>query len=207
MDTQKKTPVAYERERADVQAKREAFIAAQSLLEAQRLIFVDESGFRLGASPRFGWAPRGEDAPGKSVHGAWETITMIGALALDGFRGFMTINAGTSANVFIAFVEQQLVPNLRPGDLVVMDNLAAHKVPAVRWAIQSAGADALFLPPYSPEFNPIERAWAKLKDIIRRLPTLTRDAFDVAVAAAMDAISQDDIRGWTTHAGYRLTST
>ena len=132
---------------------------------------------------------------------------MIGALALDGFRGFMTINAGTSGDVFIAFVEQELVPNLRPGDVVVMDNLAAHKIPAVRWAIQSAGADALFLPPYSPEFNPIERAWAKLKDIIRRLPTRSRGAFDAAVAAAMDAISSDDISGWTAHAGYRLTST
>jgi transposase len=207
LDTQKKTPIAYERDRADVQAKREAFVAAQSLLEARRLIFVDESGFRLGSSPRFGWAPKGADAPGKGVQGAWETITMIGALALDGFRGFMTINAGTSANVFLAFVEQELAPNLRPGDLVVMDNLAAHKVPTVRWAIQAVGADVMFLPPYSPEFNPIERAWAKLKDFIRRLPTLTRDAFDAAVAAAMDAITGDDIHGWTAHAGYRLNST
>lgn len=132
---------------------------------------------------------------------------MVGALALDGFRGFMTIDAGTSTDVFLAFVEQQLAPRLKPNDVVVMDNLSAHKTPAVVAAIRTVGADVLFLPPYSPEYNPIERAWAKLKDFIRRLPTLTRAAFDAAVAAAMDAVSSDDIRGWTRFAGYDLNST
>lgn len=132
---------------------------------------------------------------------------MIGALALDGFRGFMTIDAGTSAEVFLAFVEQQLVPRLRPGDIVVMDNLSAHKTADVRKAIRAIGADVMFLPPYSPEFNPIERAWAKLKDFVRRLPTLTRFDFDNALANAMDSVSSDDIRGWTSFAGYDLTST
>jgi transposase len=207
MDAQKKTPVARERETEAVKARREAFIALQPSLDPKRLVFVDESGFRLGSSPRFGWAPRGQDAPGKTVQGAWQTITMIGAIALDGFRGFMTIDAGTSADVFIAFVEQQLAPRLKPGDVVVMDNLSAHKTPLVVAAIRAVGADVLFLPPYSPEYNPIERAWAKLKDFVRRLPTLTRKAFDAAVAAAMDAISADDIRGWTTFAGYDLNST
>ena len=131
---------------------------------------------------------------------------MIGALALDGFRGFVTIDAATNTEIFVAFVEQQLVPQLRRGDLVVMDNLGAHKGPKVRDAIRAAGADVLFLPPYSPDFNPIEKAWAKLKDIVRRAHTLTREAFDQAVAAAMDAINSDDIRGWTAHAGYALSS-
>lgn len=207
MDAQKKTPVARERDTEAVKARREAFIALQPNLDPTRLVFVDESGFRLGSSPRFGWAPRGEDAPGKHVQGAWKTITMIGALALDGFRGFMTIDSGTSSDVFIAFVEQQLAPNLKPGDVVVMDNLSAHKTALVVAAIRAVGADVLFLPPYSPEYNPIERAWAKLKDFIRRLPTLTRAAFDIAVATAMDAISAADIRGWTDFAGYDLSST
>ena len=207
MDAQKKTPVARERDTEAVKARREAFVALQPNLDPARLVFVDESGFRLGSSPRFGWAPRGQDAPGKHIHGAWKTITMIGALALDGFRGFMTIDAGTSADVFIAFVEQQLAPNLKPGDIVVMDNLSAHKTSLVVAAIRAVGADVLFLPPYSPEYNPIERAWAKLKDFVRRLSTLTRDAFDSAVAAALDAVSFDDIRGWTAFAGYDLSST
>jgi transposase len=207
VDTQKKTPVARKRDLRRVQERREEFIASQAKLDVKRLIFVDESGYRLGSSPRFGWAPRGDDAPGKAVHGAWQTITMIGALALDGFRGFMTVDAGTGAEVFLAFVQEELVSNLRPGDLVVMDNLSAHKIADVRTAIQSAGADVLFLPPYSPEFNPIERAWAKLKDFVRRLSTLTRDEFDRALASAMRAISSDDIRGWTAFAGYDLRST
>jgi len=132
---------------------------------------------------------------------------MMGALALDGFRGFMTIDAGTSAEVFLAFVEQPLVPSLHPGDVVVMDNLSAHKTVDVSRAICAVGASVMFLPPYSPEFNPIERVWAKLKDFVRRLPTLTRDAFDDALSAAMDAGSPEDIRGWTSFAGYDLAST
>ena len=132
---------------------------------------------------------------------------MIGAIALDGWRGFMTIDAATDGDVFLAFVQQELGPNLRPGDLVVMDNLNAHKRPDVVAAIRATGADVLFLPPYSPEYNPIEKAWAKLKDILRRMQTLTRDAFDGAVAQAMNAISRADVRAWTQYAGYSLGST
>ena len=132
---------------------------------------------------------------------------MIGAVALNGLRGFMTINAGTSAEVFRAFVDQELVPNLRPGDLVVMDNLSAHKSPGVREAIRKAGAEVLFTPPYSPEFNPIEKVWAKLKDIVRKAETLTRDAFEQAVANAMDRITRADLWSWFEHCGYTITLT
>jgi transposase len=206
VDAQKKTPIARERDTASVQARRQAFLSTQSSLDATRLIFVDESGFRLGSPPRFGWAPRGQDSPGKTVCGAWKTVTMIGAIALDGFRGLMTIDAGTGTDVFLAFVQQVLAPNLRRGDIVVVDNLAAHKSAVVREALAQVGAELLFLPPYSPEFNPIERAWAKLKDALRRMHTLTREAFDAAVATAMDGVTLDDIRGWTSFAGYKLTS-
>lgn len=129
-------------------------------------------------------------------------MTMLGALALDGFRGFMTIDAGTGNDVFRAFVEHELVPNLRPRDIVVMDNLSAHKDSIALQLIEQAGAEVLFLPPYSPEFNPIEKAWAKLKQLLRRASTLTRDAFDNAVARAIDTINFDDIIGWIRHAGY-----
>lgn len=206
MDAQKKTPFARERVREDVKAKRKAFLESQAELDPARLIFLDESGFRLGAPPHYGWAVRGEKSPGKSVQGSWETITMIGALALDGFRGFMTINSGTCADVFRAFVSHQLVPNLRDGDVVVMDNLSAHKNAAAVEMIRTAGGEVLFLPPYSPEFNPIERAWSKMKEMMRRMDTLTREAFDAAVAKAMAAISLADIRAWTQFAGYELSS-
>ena len=170
-------------------------------------MFLDESGFRLGSPPNYGWAPRGDKSPGTATHGAWSTITMIGALALDGWRGFVTIDAATDSDVFLAYVEQELAPNLRPGDVVVMDNLGAHKNPRAVAAIRALGADVHYLPPYSPEFNPIEKAWAKLKDLLRRAETLTRTAFDHAVARVMGDITTADISAWTLHAGYALAST
>jgi transposase len=207
LHAQKKTLVARERDKPEVQARRQHFVAEQPKLNASKLVFLDESGFRLGSPPHYGWAPVGQKSPGKATHGAWRTMTMLGALALDGWRGFATIDAATTGDVFLAFVQQQLVPRLRPGDLIVMDNLAAHKRPAAVAAIRAVGADVLFLPPYSPEFNPIEKAWAKLKDILRRLHTLTREAFDHGVALAMRAIHVDDVRAWTAYAGYTVELT
>lgn len=133
-------------------------------------------------------------------------MTMLGAIALDGFRGFTTIDSAASQEVFQAFVTHELVPNLRPNDIVVMDNLSAHKSSSIRKAIEEAGCQVLFIPRYSPEFNPIEEAWAKLKDDIRRHFTRTRDAFDHAVAEAIDHIRASDILGWFAYAGYRLKS-
>jgi transposase len=204
LDTQIKTIYARDLDRPEVQKKRLAFIREQLNLKVRRLVFVDESGFRLGTPPSYGWAPIGDKAPGKATHGAWKTMTMIGAVALNGWRGFMTVEAATDREVFRAYVEQLLVPNLRRGDIVVMDNLSAHKDAAVVAAIEAAGAEVLFLPPYSPDLNPIEKAWAKLKEILRRAATLTREAFDNAVSAAMDQISTDDIRAWAEHCGYAV---
>ena len=198
--------VAREQDRPDVQLKRTAFLAQQGRLDPTKLIFLDESGFRLGTPQTYGWAPLGEKAPGKATHGAWCTMTMIGAIALDGWRGFVTIDAPTDGDVFLAYVQQQLIPRLKPGDIVVMDNLGVHKGPAALAAIRAVGAEVLFLPPYSPEYNPIEKAWAKLKDLLRRLPTLSREAFDDAVAFAMTTISSGDVRAWLAFAGYSLGS-
>lgn len=196
--------MAKEHGRPDVERKRRFFENIQPLLNPKHLVFVDESGFRLGGTPRYGWAPIGKDAPGCHVQGKWETVTMVGAMALDGFRGFMTIDAGTSADVFLAFVENQLIPNLAPDDIVVMDNLNAHKSPSVIEAIEKTGAQVLFTPPYSPEFNPIEKAWGKIKDILRRLDTESRELFDDAVAIALDEVSLLDRKGWINHAGYSI---
>lgn len=200
----KKTPEAYERERADLVLQRAAFAAAQHQLDAQRLVFIDESGFRLGGTPRYGWAPRGVNAPGKLVCGKWQQMTILGAIALDGVRGCMTVLSGTSTAVFLAFIEQVVGPKLRRGDIVVMDNLAAHKHADVIAAIHKFGAKALFIPPYSPECNPIEKTWAKLKDILRRQETRHQDQFNQAITDALKQITVDDIAGWTRHAGYKV---
>jgi len=197
--------VARERDRPQVQAKRKAFAQEQPKLNPEKLVFLDESGFRLGSPPNYGWAPVGEKSIGKATHGAWRTMTMIGAIGLNGWRGFLTVNAPTDSDIFFAFVRHQLVPNLRPGDIVVMDNLSAHKRPDIVAAIRATGGEVLFLPPYSPEYNPIEKAWAKLKEILRRLTTVSRDAFDAAVAVAMNHITVDDVRAWTRFAGYAIT--
>ena len=117
------------------------------------------------------------------------------------FAGSCTVNAGTGNDVFNAFVEYELVPNLKHGDIVVMDNLSSHKNAEVIAMIHKAGAEVWFTPPYCPEFNPIEKAWGKLKDIIRRAHTLTRQAFDNPVAKAINPISNHDIKAWTQHAG------
>lgn len=174
-------------------------------MDAGKLIFLDESGMRLGSTTRYGWAPRGVKAFGKAP-GSWKMVTMIGAVGLDGFRGFANIESGTSGDVFSAFVQQQLVPKLRLGDCVVLDNLSSHKDSRAIQAIEAAGAKVVFLPPYSPEFNPIEKVWSKMKEYIRRLATLTRQAFDDAVALAMDAVTTADLRAWYEHCGYTITS-
>ena len=186
--------------------KRELFVNLQPTLVAKQLIFLDESGMRLGATTRYGWAPRGAKAFGKAP-GAWKTVTMIGAIGLNGFRGFANIESGTTSDVFRAFVIQQLVPNLKKGDCVVWDNLSAHKDADAIRAIEAVGASVYFLPPYSPEFNPIEKLWAKLKEYVRRLATDTRELFDDAVARAMDTISLEDIAAWYMHCGYDIAST
>jgi transposase len=204
LHSQKKTVGAKERESERIVALRGEFLRAQVALDPKRLVFLDESGFRLGASPRYGWSERGDDCPGTEVCGCWTTMTMMGAIGLDGFRGFATFDCTTSGESFLAFIEHQVCPALRPGDLVVMDNLAAHKVQGVQATIEKAGASVCFLPPYSPEFNPIEKLWAKLKEIVRRAATDTREMFDAAVATAMDAITSSDLEGWYRHCGYRL---
>ena len=198
----KKTPLATERDRSDVVEKRTKFTDdIQPALDPSKLIFIDESGFRLGAHPRYGWAPIGEDAPGKAPH-AWTHMNIIGAMALDGFRSVISIDAATSGEVFREFVRHELVPNLKSGEIVVMDNLSSHQDAIAIQLIRDAGADVLFLPPYSPEYNPIEKAWAKLKDLLRKQLTRTRDTFEKALASAIDAISCDNILSWTLHAGY-----
>ncbi len=204
VDAQKKTVFAKERESDRVQALRKEFVAKFPALSSNRLIFLDESGFRLGATNLYGWGPKGQKVFGYASHASWKTMTMIGAMSVDGLHGFMTIDAATSGDVFLAFVEQQLVPNIREGDVIIMDNLAAHKNSSAREAIERCGAIIEFLPPYSPDLNPIEKLWAKVKEWIRRCDTTTRALFDNALAEALDNVTHKDRIGWTQYSGYTV---
>jgi transposase len=173
-------------------------------LDSKHLVFLDESGIRMGEIPRYGWAPSGKKAYGTASHSPWKTITMIGAIAIDGIRSLVDIEATTTSEVFRAFVDQHLVPSLRPGDIVIMDNLSAHKDKRAVEAIVRVGATVLYLPPYSPDRNPIEKFWSKIKTFTRRKITDTIDALNEAVAEAMNIVSTTDILGWMKCCGYQI---
>ena len=175
-----------------MQKLRRGFIAYVKTLDPRRLVFLDE-----------GWAPRGERVHGCVPRNRGEVTTMIGALDVRGMRAMMTVEGGTDADVFEAFVEQVLVGKLHPGDIVVLDNVGAHKPDRIRHLVEAAGARLLFLPPYSPDLNPIELGWSKLKGVLKDFGARTRDALDVAIRRGMDLIGADDARAWFTHCGYQ----
>jgi len=150
----------------------------------------------------YGRAPRGVRCRAPIPHGHWKTTTFVGALTLDGIVAPMTIDGAMTGAAFLAYVEQVLAPTLRPGDIVVLDNLPAHKPIAIRDAIEAAGAVMLFLPPYSPDFNPIEMAFSKIKALLKKAAARTViDLWD-AIRSAIDAITQKDARSFFTACGY-----
>lgn len=167
------------------------------------MFFVDEAGSHIGMIPRYGRAPSGTRVHLRAPRNRGTVLTMIGALTADGLEAMMTIRGGTSGDVFFAFIEHVLAPLLKDGDLVVLDNLAAHRDARVKAAVEAKGARLVFTPPYSPEFNPIELAWNKLKNYLRRQGCRTVDALNNAIAAAMDLITAADAEAWIAHAGYR----
>lgn len=153
---------------------------------------------------RFGRARRGErvhDAVPKN-HG--KNITLLGALSCQGIGAVMSVDGPTDTAVFRAYIEQVLVPTLAPGDVVVMDNLGAHKVKGVREAIEAVGAHLLYLPPYSPDLSPIEPCWSKLKTALRAAKARTRETLEEALKSALDTITAADARSWFRHCGYAL---
>jgi transposase len=150
----------------------------------------------------YGRAPRGERCRAPIPHGHWKTTTFVGGLTTDGIVAPMTIDGAMTGQAFLAYVEQVLVPILKPGDIVVLDNLPAHKPIAIREAIEAAGAVMLFLPPYSPDFNPIEMAFSKIKALLKKAAARTvQDLWD-AIRNAIDAVSPKDARSFFTACGY-----
>ena len=153
---------------------------------------------------RYGRAP-GNQRVGEAVpQGHWRTVTMLAALTVSGLQAPMTIEAPTDGDVFLAYLEQVLCPTLRPGQIVILDNLAAHKVDGVRQLVESTGARILYLPPYSPDFNPIEQAWSKIKHLLRAAKARTLEALEGAIADALVAITVDNACAWFAHCGYGL---
>lgn len=187
-----------------MKAAREVWFEGQANLDPERLVFIDESGLSTKMARLRGWAPKGERCRAAIPHGHWKTITFVGGLTLYGFVAPMLLDGPMDGECFLAWVEQMLASTLRPGDLVVMDNLPAHKVAGVRQAIEAKGAELLYLPPYSPDFNPIENAFAKLKAHVRKAAARTFDALEDAAAHALTKFNPNQCTNFFAHAGYGL---
>ena len=187
-----------------MRAARERWAGRQSDLSPERLIFIDESGLSTKMARLRGWAAKGERCRAAIPHGHWKTITFVGGLTLTGFVAPMLLDGPMNGECFLAWVEQMLAPTLQPGDIVIMDNLSAHKVAGIKDAIEAQDAKLLYLPPYSPDFNPIENAFAKLKAHVRKAAARTFDALETAAAKALAQFKADECLNFFAHAGYGL---
>jgi transposase len=171
-------------------------------LDPERLVFIDETGASTKMARLYGRSARGRRCRAPVPHGHWKTTTFTGALRLEGLTAPMLLDGPMNAAAFQAYVEQMLVPTLHPGDVVVMDNLPAHKPAGVRQAIEASGALLLYLPPYSPDFNPIEMAFAKLKAMLRKAAARTVAQLWRAVAASLPTFTPAECRNYFAAAGY-----
>jgi transposase len=201
---QKKVIHASEQQRPDVQMRRAAWIVERSDWEAGHLVFIDESGARTNLVRQYGRCLRGRRLVSYAPHGHWKTTTFVAALRHDGFTAPMVLDGAMDGKAFLAYVQQVLVPTLRNGDLVVMDNLASHKRAGVRESIEAAGARLLYLPPYSPDLNPIELAFSKLKWLLRSAAERTVDALWSRLGKLLDQFPAQHCRSYFRHCGYNV---
>jgi transposase len=171
-------------------------------IAAERLIFVDESGANRTLARRYGRAPRAERCHGAAPRNYRENLTLFASLSLAGISTAMLLDGAADRASFLVYIEQILVPTLRPGQRVLIDNLSVHKHPPIRAAIEAAGCRVIFLPSYSPDFNPIELAFSKIKAYLRRVGVSTQAALEAAMAEAIDTITAADATGYFRHCGY-----
>jgi len=167
-------------------------------------VFLDESGVTTQMTRRYGRAPGGERVGEATPQSHWRTLTVLGAITIKGVLASMTIEEATDGDVFLAYLEQVLCPKLEAGHVVIMDNLRAHKVEGVREKIEGRGARLVYLPPYSPDFNPIEQIWAKVKQWLRSAKTRTVEALEQAVGDALNAVTAENTAGCFAGCGYGL---
>ena len=186
-----------------MQQEREAWLAAQPSLDATKLVFLDETWLSTNMARRHGRCPRGQRLKAAIPYGHWKTTTFLGGLCHHGLIGPLVLDGPIDAESFRAYVEQFLAPALRPGQIVIMDNLATHKVPGIREGIEAVGARVLYLPRYSPDFNPIEQLFAQMKSALRKAAARTLEALWTAVAEAIHQIKPEQCRNYLLHSGYR----
>ncbi|HEV2108013.1 MAG TPA: IS630 family transposase [Thermomicrobiales bacterium] len=174
------------------------------MVDPATLVFVDESGTNLALTPRYGRAPRGERVIGTAPRNHGPNTTLVAALTLDGITAAMTVEGAMDRDAFDVFVDRILGPSLVPGQVVIWDNLSVHKSADAQRVIAAAGCTLLWLPPYSPDFTPIEQAFSKLKTALRRAGARTREALNEAITAALATITVADAQAWFAHCGYPI---
>ena len=177
-----------------------------SSIEPERFVFVDECSTNLSLRPLYAWSPRGEWALCSAPRNWGKNLTLLSSMTLSGMGPSLAVEGATTRALFEAYVEEALAPSLRSGQVVVMDNLTAHKGERVRELIEERGCEVVYLPPYSPEYNPIEQAFSKLKASLRGAEARTREALIEAIGAALSTISARDAWGYFGHCGYRAAA-
>jgi transposase len=173
-------------------------------LDARPLIFVDEMGTNTSLSPLYGWAKKGERVYGSAPRNRGKNTTVLSSMSVEGMGPSLAVEGATDANVFEAYVERVLAPTLREGQVVIMDNLSAHKGERVRELIEGRGCELLYLPSYSPDLNPIEEAFSKMKNLLRKTEARSREALLEAIGTAISAVTDQDARSFFEHCGYRV---
>jgi transposase len=201
----KKTLIAQEQDRPDVVEKRTQWRASQSEIDPAQVVFIDETWAKTNMTRTYGRSLLGTRLVEKTPFGRWQTTTFLGALRAEGFIAPLTIDGPVNGPMFRAWVEQHLAPVLMAGDIVVMDNLSSHKVKGVREAIEAAGAELRYLPPYSPDLNPIELAFSKLKRLLRDGAERTVDKLIELCGRILDQFTEIECRNYFKHCGYRYT--
>jgi len=185
--------------------RRTAWSELQPDLDPAKLVFLDETGASTKMARLRGRSPRGARCRASVPHGHWKTTTLVAGLRLDGITAPGVIDGAMDGELFATYAEHFLAPTLNEGDIVILDNLPAHKVAGARAAIEAAGATMLFLPPYSPDFNPIEQAFAKIKALLRKAAARTVGALETAIVAALDAFTQQECANYFANSGYETT--
>lgn len=199
---EKKSLHAAEQERPDVAQARQVWAAEQADLAVDRLVFLDETWATTAMTPTRGRSPKGVRCIGRAPAGHWRTTTFLGALRCDGLMAPLVFDGPINGPIFRAWVEQALAPELRPGDIVIMDNLGSHKVAGIQAAIEATGAQLRYLPPCSPDYNPIEQVFAKMKALLRKTSARTVQALWDAFGQLLDQFTPDECGRYIRHAGY-----
>jgi transposase len=193
---EKKSLYAAERDTEINRQRRANYFEAIRAISPERLIFLNESGVSTQMTRGYGRCLAGARIAEARPEGNWKILTILGAMSVGGMIATMTIEAATDQEIFLAYLDHVLCPKLEPGDVVVMDNLSSHKVAGVRQRIEAAGAAVLYLPPYSPDLNPIEKAWSKLKQLLRSAKARSAEALHQAIEDLLPQITPDNAQAW-----------